>query len=104
MTAFLLHPLELPGIELALDLLTVGVIYFGLRERKHWVVPFALIESIAHCCWSIARVFEPADRMTALFAKIAILLMIYFYAYQVVFFRKSEVKRFFGEPGLVLFC
>ncbi|SPF36811.1 conserved membrane hypothetical protein [Syntrophobacter sp. SbD1] len=98
-----LYRLELPKTDWVLHFFILNVIYFGLRDRKHWVVQLVLIKSLTSCWWGILKLFEPAENVNMLIYKILGALSIYFFAYQVAFFTTSEVKRFFGDSGQELF-
>jgi hypothetical protein len=95
--------LKLPDANLTLEFLMLCTIYFGLRHGRHWVVPFVLLKSVTYFCLNILIIFEPAANMERLIIKIASALLLYFFAYQVAFFSKKKVKRFFGDPGQEIF-
>jgi len=80
-----------------------GSIYFALRRRKSWVIPLVLITSAFSCIRLLIFIFQPAEDIKMLLVKIIGGLLFLFFAYQINFFRKSEVRLFFGSHGHELF-
>ena len=80
-----------------------GVIYFGLRYMKDWVIQLVLITSAFSCFWFVIRILIPSVDITALIFKLLAGLLVFFFGYQIAFFRKPEVRRFFGAKGREVF-
>jgi len=99
-----IYDLDFPKIlDLFLLLLVLTSNYYGLRDRKSWVVSLILIFSVNGCFFSAIGFLEPARDMMGLFQKIPKGLLVLFCYYQAGFFRKREVMRFFGDRGEVFF-
>jgi hypothetical protein len=94
------------GVEALLQgaLMTVlnCVSYLGLRYRQHWVITLILIVSALSCLGIFFQILQPADSVRALFDKILLVLILLFYAYQIHFFRKPEVRQLFGDRGYLV--
>jgi len=84
-------------------LIVLWVIYFGLRRRRSWIVPLVLITSAFSCIRVLIVIFQPADDIMMLLSKILGVLFFFFFAYQINFFCKPQVRLFFGAKGHVLF-
>ena len=78
-------------------------IYWGLRNKSNWVMPFILIISAFGFLLSLIEVLSPAENASALFKKIADVFFILFFGYQMVFFSSSNVRKYFGAKGKVIF-
>ena len=79
------------------------VIYLGLRYRKDWVIHLVLITSAFSCFWFGIRILIPSEDITALISKFLIVFLLFFFGYQILFFRKPEVRKFFGVKGKEIF-
>ena len=84
-------------------LILLWIIYFGLRRRRSWIIPLVLIMSAYSCIRVLFVIFQPADDIVMLLGKILGVLLFLFFAYQINFFRKPEVRLFFGAKGHELF-
>jgi len=80
-----------------------GVIYFGLRYMKDWVIQLVLITSAFSFFWFVIRILIPSVDITALVFKVLASLLVFFFGYQITFFRKPEVRRLFGAKGREVF-
>jgi hypothetical protein len=92
--------------EIAEDFVFVivyGTVYFALRRRKSWIIPLVMIISAFSCIWFLIVIFQPAVDVTMLLTKIVVGLLFFFFAYQINFFRKPEVRLFFRAKGHELF-
>jgi hypothetical protein len=90
-------------LEASFFVLVDGSIYFALRSRKSWVIPLVLITSAFSCIRLLIFFFQPAEDIRTILIKIFAGLFFFFFAYQINFFRKSEVRLFFGSHGHELF-
>ncbi len=72
-------------------------IYFGLRYRKEWAITLVLILAAFNCISIFFRLMHPAQDIKTLVAKGIVLLLLLFFAYNIVFFRKPEVRALFGD-------
>ena len=84
-------------------MLVYVLVYFGLRRRRSWVIPLILITSAFACIGFLIGILQPAVDVMMVLSKILIVLLFLFFAYQIVFFRKPEVRLFFGAKGQELF-
>lgn len=84
-------------------LILLWIIYFGLRRRRSWIIPLVLIMSAYSCIRVLFVIFQPADDIIMLLSKILGVLLFFFFAYQINFFRKPQVRLLFGAKGHELF-
>ena len=78
-------------------------LYLGLKYRKKWVVPFVLLMSVSSIIIALLGILSPAESWQFILAKIFGVLFLLFYGYQLRFFTKAEVRKFFQSEGTVLF-
>jgi len=95
-------------------------IYYGLNKRKEWTIPLVLIFS-AYCLLD-QFLYSPFLKHTDLEASykgfmlyksfqifeniifmVEHLLVAFFYAYQIYFFSKKEVRKIFSLKGTIIF-
>ena len=79
------------------------LIYFGLRYRRGWVVTLLLIFAAYSCFASFIGALSPAENLKTLFAKIVVLLLLFFFAYNIMFFSKPRVRALFRDRGTLVF-
>ena len=79
------------------------ILFLGLKYRKKWVVPFVLLVSAFGVFRMLLFILSPVESWQFILAKIFGLLGILFYGYQLRFFTKPEVRKFFQSEGLVIF-
>jgi hypothetical protein len=91
------------SLELIISLIVFLTIYFGLRLRKKWVIPFILIMSAFAVFRELIAILQTAEGIGLLIGKFISVMLLLFYAYQINFFSKREVKTFFKSQGIVLF-
>jgi hypothetical protein len=94
---------QVENLQGFLNILMYSLISFGLQRKKHWVVVLVLI-----CCafWmlhTLLSIFAPAADLRTLFQKFVAVGLVLFYAYQINFFSKYEVKKFYGTRGFIIF-
>lgn len=80
-----------------------GTAYLGLRYRKEWVITLILILSALNCFSLIFPIFIPAETASDFWAKLISLFMFFFFAYNIVLFRRSAVRSLFRDKGTVVF-
>jgi hypothetical protein len=80
-----------------------GVIYVGLRSRDGTIVPLILILSSVKCVLLFFHMMQPAGDLKALLGKAISLVFLLFFAYQIYYFRRVEVRRLFGDRGWLIF-
>ena len=90
-------------LEDFLSLLMFGTTYFGLRLRRDWVIPLALISSAFQCLRFFLTIMYPAGDAQALALKLAACLALLFFAYQLSFFCRTDVRTLFEHRGHVVF-
>lgn len=90
-------------LEEFIILIIFGIIYFGLKRRKVWVIMLILIFSVFQCLGALFKIIQPAEDIGTLLLKLISCLLFFFYAYQLSFFRRKEVRTLFGDQGVVLF-
>ena len=79
------------------------VLYFGLRYRMTEMIPLVLIVSMSHCVGIFVLGLRPAQSIRELIIKIAALAFSNFFAYQVVFFRRADVRALFKDKGTLIY-
>jgi len=78
-------------------------IYLGLRSKRKWLIPLILFASAWFLLSSFLSTFQPAVDIMGLVSKAVGIIIILFFAYQMHFFSKKEVKMHFGLEGTVFF-
>ncbi len=91
------------NLQAPLNILIYSLIFLGLRRKKHWVVVLALIWSAFWLLSTLLPIFAPAADLKTLFQKFVLMGLVAFYAYQMNFFSKREVKEFYGVKGVIIF-
>jgi len=86
-----------------LNILIDSLIFLGLRRKKHWVVVLIMICSALWLLYTLLSIFAPAADFRTLFQKFVAVALVLFYAYQINFFSKYEVKKFYGVKGFLIF-
>jgi hypothetical protein len=81
----------------------IGLIYYGIKFKKSWVVHYTLIISAFSCFWYFLCIIYPAKSVYELFSKVIYCLLLLFFGYQLKFFRKKEINLFFKTKGQILF-
>ena len=102
--------LNLSGIferqEVYVSLLTVVfdcLILWGLKVKKEWIVQFIIIIS-AFMLFKLALIIaQPATDHIYLAGKALSLFLFIFYGYQILFFSKYEVRKYFEAEGVTIF-
>jgi len=98
------HPLNLrESLEALLYAILWTVIYYGLRSEESWVIPLIFINSAILCFSRLTDIFHPAENVKEIVFKVLSCLTILFFFYQILFFSKGEVRRYFGDKGKLLF-
>lgn len=77
--------------------------YFGLKQKKEWVIPLILVFSALSSFAEIVNFLSPALNIKMLFDKILDGLLLFFFAYQIMFFSKREVRLFFGDKSHIFY-
>lgn len=78
-------------------------IYFGLRSKRKWLIPLVLIASAWFLLSTLLSTFQPAVDIMGLVTKAVGMISVLFFAYQMHFFSKKEVKIYFGLEGTIFF-
>jgi hypothetical protein len=80
-----------------------GLIYFGLRTRREWVVPLVLVSAAFACLQATFVMLRPAGDAGVLATKVPAGLALWFFGYQLAFFSRPEVRALFKHHGRVVF-
>ena len=91
------------NLEGIIPILIFLIIYIGLKLRKKWFVPFVLLVSILILINSSLYIFQPIENMHGLFLKACAIMFFIFFAYQMYFFSRKEVKAYFGVKETFFF-
>ena len=89
--------------ENLISLFLFGTVYYGLRRKRSWVIPLALIYSAYSVFWRFVEIFQPVNGFSMLIQKVFSALLLLFFAYQLKLFVKQEVNSFFGSRDRVIF-
>ncbi|MEK6742707.1 MAG: hypothetical protein AABZ15_03810 [Nitrospirota bacterium] len=90
-------------LEMGLTFSIFIIICRGLKVRAHWLIPLILISSAYNLFSVFFNSMEPAKDIAEIIAKPVGMLLVLFYAYQLIFFSKTEVKSLFGAKGFNVF-
>jgi hypothetical protein len=98
------HPFILKeNLEILLYAILWTPIYYGLLSEKGWVIPLIFINSAFSCLSLLTDIFHPAENIKEIIYKALSCLMLFFFFYQILFFSKRGVRRYFGDRGKILF-
>jgi hypothetical protein len=89
--------------QAVINLLLYLIIYAGLRLKTKWLIPLALISSAWFLMSTFLSTLQPVVDIPGLIAKVLGMIFFLFFAYQMHFFSKREVKIYFGTEGTVFF-
>jgi hypothetical protein len=78
-------------------------IYIGLRYRKKWLIPLAMISSALLLISACSVIFEPVNDVAGIWGKIICMMFALFCGYQIHFFSKREVKAYFDTKDNIFF-
>lgn len=90
-------------LESLIKLCLYLLIYLGVRRKKKWVVPLVLSTSAISSLICFLYVLNPATEAKLLLAKGVVALLCLFFAYQMIFFSKKEVRAIFGINEKIIF-
>ena len=91
------------SLQGTINLFLYIVIYIGLRLRKKWLISLVLISSAWLLLSTFLATFQSAVDVPGLLAKAVCIMLVLFYAYQMHFFSRREVKSYFGMKGTIIF-
>ena len=101
---YLFMPLNIGEVSrYPLFLLAYVSIYFGLKRRSYWVIPWVLICSASFCFRYLIASLQPAESGIEILTKILSFILFFFFAYQISFFSKSKVRNIFNAKGRFIF-
>ena len=86
-----------------INLFLYVLIYIGLRLKKKWLIPLALIASAWLLISTFLTTLQPAIDVPSLFAKVVGIMLVMFCSYQMHFFSRREVKAYFGTKETIVF-
>ena len=86
-----------------ISMFVFGTAYYGPLRKRSWVIPLILIASAYSIFWRFVDLLQPANDFSMLISKFLGVLLIFFFAYQIIFFRKNEVNLYFGARGRLIF-
>lgn len=89
-------------LESAITLIIFICIYIGLRTRAKWIVPLILLYSAYGLFSAYTNGIQPAENVKDLVHKCVEVLYVIFYVYQIIFFKKKEVKLYFNVKGTII--
>lgn len=100
----ILHLLNLKeNLEILLYAILWTATYYGLLFKNGWVIPLIFITSAFSCLSRLTDIFQPAENIKGIIFKALSCLVLLFFFYQILFFSKKEVRRYFGFKGKILF-
>ncbi|WP_041285873.1 hypothetical protein [Desulfomonile tiedjei] len=77
-------------------------IYFGLRYRRGWVIILILIFSALSGVSCFFNIMQPAQDLKSLISKFFGFLLFLFFAYNLIFFRRKEVRQVFSDKDTLV--
>jgi len=78
-------------------------IYFGLKNKRNWIIMFILFVSALGFLLGCLYVFSPANTLAELAEKISGIFFLLFYGYQLIFFSGQNVRTYYGVKGRIIF-
>jgi hypothetical protein len=78
-------------------------ICYGLMKMKTWVIPLALIVSAFGIIIEVFVLYMSVKNGFGLIVKSIYVFILCFYLYQIYFFRKKEIARFFKSENIDIF-
>lgn len=78
-------------------------IYFGLKNKRNWVIMFILFVSALGFLLGCLYVFCPANTLAELAEKISGIFFLLFFGYQLIFFTGKNVRTYYGVKGRIIF-
>lgn len=82
-----------------ISLLMFILVCYGLHRRKTWMYPLIFIVSAYSIIIDSFYVFGRTMSDHGLSTKVFAFLLVVFFGYQILFFKKAEVKKLFSEKG-----
>jgi hypothetical protein len=95
------HP-PIEALEGIMAVCAYSFAYYGLKRRKHWVIPLLFIMAAFMFIRSLLLILQPANDITSLLYKIFDSAYVFFAAYQIYMFRRTEVRRVFHANGEII--
>ncbi len=90
-------------IGAGIKVLAYILICYGLLRIKPWVIPLALIVSALGIINEVFALYISAENSFGIIIKFIGVLIICFYLYQIYFFRKKEIAKFFESENMDIF-
>jgi hypothetical protein len=84
-------------------LIIIWLIYYGLRRNKAWITILIPICCAIALFDGFLSLLQPINDGAGLAKKFVKLIVFMFNAYQIYFFTKPEVKKFYNMRGTVIF-
>jgi hypothetical protein len=95
------------GIVRVLDTGVIGILslvaYLGLRYKKESVIPFVLLFSALECFGRFVVLMSPAEDVKTMLGKVVALCAFMFFAYQIRFFCRPDVRALFKDKSTSVF-
>jgi hypothetical protein len=94
------------GVEMSLlallNLAVYWVIYFGLRHKREWVIVLIFISSALNGISCFFDIMQPAQDLKSLISKFVLFLLFLFFAYNLIFFRRKNVREVFSDKDTLV--
>jgi len=84
-------------------IIAYSLVYYGLLKKKAWTVNLVLFVSAFGILQGLTNTFVPVEKISDVVIKAINIVLMMFYIYQVLFFRKQEVAQLFKTGNVDVF-
>ena len=90
-------------LRAGLTCVILWIIFYGIKKVKSWTVILVLIFSyFAFLSLTLETINSNVVNGYDILKKMFYIILLFFYAFQIVIFSKSDTKRYFKEKGTVI--
>lgn len=89
--------------QMFFQLVIYAFIFFGLKNKRNWVIMFILFVSALGFLAGLLYVFRPANTPLELADKIHGISFLFFFGYQLILFTGQNVRKYYGVKGRIIF-
>ena len=79
------------------------IVFFLLRSKRDEAITLSLILSASSCVSLFFDMVRPVASVAEVIAKLFLFLLFMFFAYQLHFFRRADVRYIFDDKGFLVY-